>query len=141
MIINFYLFYLYDNKIMLYIVLAIVVVITAIGVYLYLTRARDYRIEIKNFKNSELFELTFKDTSGNIIIRNNGRQAGVVRKTTNLFKANNLEFDIGHVKLKEIIIMGKFNDVNLILYRDNEPIDIVNNLTEDASISPLVYQL
>ena len=110
--------------------------------YLYITRARDYKIQLNNFKTSELYELTFKDTNDNIILRDNGKQAGIARKnTTSLFKAENLEFDIGHVKLKEIIIIGKLNNVNIVLYRDNKIIFEANNVVHQDLNIPLIYRL
>ena len=126
---------MYKIVIFLFIVISI-----SISVYLYITRARDYRIEFKNFKNSEILELTFRDRSGNVILRDNGKQAGIIRRgSASLFKATNLEFVIGHTKLKEIIIMGKLNDVDIILYQDNIPIVEVNNITEDATEHPILY--
>uniref|UniRef100_A0A6C0HEI1 Uncharacterized protein n=1 Tax=viral metagenome TaxID=1070528 RepID=A0A6C0HEI1_9ZZZZ len=124
-------------KIVIFLFLFIVI---SISVYLYITRARDYRIEFKNFKNSELLELTFRDRSGNVILRDNGKPAGIIRRGgASLFKASNLSFDIGHTKLKEIIIMGKLNDVDIILYQDNIPIFEVNNITEDSTEQPIHY--
>jgi hypothetical protein len=126
-------------KLIISIVLYIIIFICG---YLYLTRARDYKIQLNNFKTSELYELTFKDTDGNIILRDNGKQAGLARKNTaSLFKAENLEFDIGHVKLKEIMIVGKLNNVNIILYRDNENIFEAKNVVHQDLNVPLVYRL
>jgi hypothetical protein len=131
------------NNVLKFIIIAIIIVVVAcICLYLYLTRARDYKIEIKNFKTSELYELTFKDKDGNIIIRDNGKQAGVVKKqTTSLFKAENLEFDIGHVKLNEILISGKLNGITIIIYRDNESIYEHNNIMYNNNDVPLIYKL
>jgi len=125
-----------------FIIFLVLLILVITSIYLYITRARDYKIEFKNFKNSEILELTFRDRNGNIILRDNGKQAGIVKRAgASLFKATNLEFNIGHTKLKEIIIMGKLNDVSIILYQDEVPILQINNITEDSTEQPVIYTI